>query len=269
MGFASHAAAARGVPSVSGKVARIQIETMVSVKRGDSALRNSFRYSVQDNQLQVEHNSHLIDVAPRPDPEVSVIQTVTGAFWHTADSGEIVLRRAEEPGGIQNYTIHWLRPDHSLAFIESSDGRFVTNLTDSPDSAAGSAELVASSGPPAVFRIDRMENIDAWVNISTDRGFVGVHADSKRVRVSASELFASPHLLVSAVSKSRHYRPSAATSRDDRLSPCLQRTFGRGSRDTRMLFTQSSLLRMADISSAEVPMGRSDSGTSQMVLRST
>lgn len=175
----------------------LHIETTVSVKRGDPAFRNLLKCSLHNGQLQVEHNSHLVDIAPRPDPEVFAIQTATGKYWHTADSGEIVLRRAQEPGGAQRYTIHWLRPDHSEAFIQSSNGRFVTNLPNPLDLQPGSVGL-AVDDQPSVFKIDRLENSESWIEFATDRGFVGVDADSKRVRLSAYDLFALPHLLISA-----------------------------------------------------------------------
>ena len=72
-----------------------QIKTTITVKRGDIATRNRFEYSLHNGQLQVEHNSHLLDVVPRPEPQVFAIQTASGKFWHTADGGEIVLRLSQ------------------------------------------------------------------------------------------------------------------------------------------------------------------------------
>ncbi|MDA1054932.1 MAG: hypothetical protein O3C40_31295 [Planctomycetota bacterium] len=185
----------------------IQVKTTINVKRDDIATWNRVKYSLHKGQLQVEHNSHLLDVVPRPEPEVFAIQTASGKFWHTADSGEIVLRLAQEPGGAERYTLHWLRPDHSEAFIQSSDGRFLTNLSSPLDASPGSLRLADVNGWPSVFKADRVEDSESWIEFATSRHFVGVDADSKRVRITAYELFASPHLLISATGESNITKP--------------------------------------------------------------
>lgn len=174
------------------------VGTTIDVKRGDKAPLNGVKYSLDNGQLRVEHNSHLVDVVPRPAPEVYAIQTASGEFWHTADGGEIVLRRPRRPGDAEPYTIHWLRPDNSEAFIQSNDGRFVTNASGPLYESPGFLRLSDGNDWPAVFQIDRPEANESWVTFSIGEHFVDVGADPKRLRTTRYEVFASPHLLTPA-----------------------------------------------------------------------
>lgn len=178
------------------------VDTTIEVKRGDEGLMNRVRYSLENGQLRVKRNGHLVDVVPRPASEVYAIQTASGEFWHTADGGEIALRRSRELGDAERFAIHWLRPDHSEAFIQSSDRRFVTNTSGAFDESPGCLRLASESDWPSVFRIDHVEDSESWIEFATGRHFVDVDADPKRVRTTRYSQFASPHLLTSAAVES-------------------------------------------------------------------
>lgn len=184
-----------------------QVKTTIKVKRGDKAPLNQVKYSLHNGQLQIEHNSHLLDVVPRPEPEVFAIQTASGKFWHTADNGEIVLRPPRETGGTELYTLHWLRLDHSEAFIQSSNGRFVTNMRSPSAGSPGVLGLSDENHWPDVFRINRVKESESWIEFGTRQHFVDVDADSKRVRTTRIQVFASPHLLIRASGKSNMLKP--------------------------------------------------------------
>ncbi len=167
------------------------VDTTITVKRGDKVPLDRVKYSLDRGQLRVEHNRDLIDVVPRPASEVFAIQTASGEFWHTTESGDVVLRSHNEVGDAEMYTAHWLRPDHTEAFIQSSNGRFLT----------GSSGILTCSDRndwPSVFRIDRVEANDSWRRIATGQRFVDVEADPNRVRTTSYEVFASTHLLKAA-----------------------------------------------------------------------
>jgi hypothetical protein len=171
------------------------VDTTIDVNRGDKSLRNRVKYSLGNGQLQVIHNLHLVDVAPRPAPEVYAIQTVSAEFWHTADGSEIALRRPRELADAEPYTIHWLQPDHSEAFIESNDGRFVTNALDPLFESQGFLRLSDGNESRSLFKIDRVRANESWTTFATGEHFVDVNATPHRTRTTRYEVFASPHRL--------------------------------------------------------------------------
>ncbi len=184
-----------------------QLKTTINVKRGDKAVLNRVKYSLHNGQLQVKHNSHLVDVVPRPESEVYAIQTASGKLWHTADGGEIALQLSRGLGGAERYTIHWLRPDHSEAFIQSRDGRFVINTSSLLDESQGFLRLSDGDDWPSVFKIDRVAETESWIHFAVGRHFVDVDADPKRVRTTRYELFASAHILMKAAGESDNTKP--------------------------------------------------------------
>ncbi|QDT03257.1 WD domain, G-beta repeat [Rubripirellula lacrimiformis] len=194
-----------------------RVETTVNVKRGDEAARNQIRYSLRDDQLQVEFNLQLIDVVPRPEPEVCSIQTASGNSWHTADSGEIALRALDQAASAkpasaklasaEPYTIHWLRPDRSEAFIQSSDGRFVTHTSSLRDSPQGVLKLSGGNDWPSVFKVARVEGNEPWITLAAGQHFVDAGADPKRVRTTVYELFASPHFFSKTTDDVKNAKP--------------------------------------------------------------
>lgn len=188
---------------------RFEVKATINVKRGDKAPLNRVVFSLQDGQLQVKVNSRLVDVSPRPEPEVSAIQTASGRFWRTSENGEITARDFFDVSGVQLFTIHWLRPDRSEAFIQSSDGRFVTNTSGPLDESPGVLALSDHDDRPCLFKIDRINHDGSWIHFATGRHFVDVNADTNRVRTTCYEQFATPHFLKKVTVASDDIKPVA------------------------------------------------------------
>lgn len=217
-----------------------QVSTTIHVKRGDKSPLNRVSYSLHNGQMHVQRNSHLLDVAPRPEPEVFAIQTATGRFWNTSDDGQTSFTR--EPGEAEAYTIHWLGPDHKEAFIQSSNGRYLTNRSGPLDTSPGFLGFSEENDWQSVFKIDRIDPDEPWVELSTGQHYVDVGADPKRVRTTRYELFASPNHLIrhaggSDIPQTVTPPPAITIANDASNSPSVRRFKGHTNVIRAVLFT--------------------------------
>jgi WD40 repeat protein len=184
-----------GSHKLQAKWGNLRLDTQVNVKRGDQASLNRIQYSLRDGQLEVAFNSRLIDVVPRSGKQVFAIQSSSGMYWQTGDGGEIMIRPLQEVGTPEMFTIHWLRPDHSEAFIQSGDGRYLTDLPGVSNLSPSLLETCKKGDWPTTFDVSGVKNGEPWIRFATGQHFVDADADSNRLQLSRYAAFASPHLL--------------------------------------------------------------------------
>ena len=171
-----------------------QVETTIHVERDDPVHKNQFRCSVEDGQLRLYHGRHLLDFAPRPEPEVFAIQTAGGDFWH-AEAGRIKLREFATLDQADSFTIHWIRPTRTRAFIQTESGNFVTNSHRDPELLLGTTEP-SDENAPAVFEINRENDEQDWVVLKVDENVIGSDAESREARSTPYAAFGLAHRLV-------------------------------------------------------------------------
>ena len=83
----------------------------------------------------------------------------------------------------------------------------MTNKSSPLDEYPGILRLGDKHDWPAVFKIDRVDDSESWIEFATGRHVVDVDVDPNQVRTTRYELFASPHLLISAAGKSAIIKP--------------------------------------------------------------
>lgn len=184
-----------GTHKLQAKWGKHQLDTQINVKRGDQASLNRIRYSLDNGQLEVAYNSRLVDVVPRPDQQIFAIESSSGTYWQTSEDGEIVLRPMQDSDAPEKFTIQWLRPDRSEAFIQSGDGRYLTELSGALSSLPLLLKTCNEDERPTTFKISDVKDGKPWIRFAVGQHFVDADSISNRVQLSRYEAFASPHLL--------------------------------------------------------------------------
>ncbi len=169
--------------------------TSIQVKRGDQALGNTVNFSVKEDQLRVTHNSHLLDAVPRPPAEKFTIQTPSRGSWYSDEEGGISVRHADGADP-EEFTVHWLKPDFSEAFLQNSTGQYLSVASKPIDAPPGRVSVVGTETPASVFSMLTMKNQGKWVRVSARQLFLDAENKQPQVQATSYDIFATPHLLL-------------------------------------------------------------------------
>ena len=169
--------------------------TSIQVKRGDRSIANLINFSVNDDQLRVTHKSHLLDAVPRPAAEQFIIQTPSRGSWYCDDQGGISVRPSTGAEA-EKFTVHWLKPDFSEAFIQNNKGQYLSVAWKMIDTPPGGVSVVGTETPASVFSLRTMTNQSKWCLISSSQLFLDAESKEPQVRSTSYDVLATPHLLL-------------------------------------------------------------------------
>ncbi|MEO1527871.1 MAG: hypothetical protein AAFX06_20765 [Planctomycetota bacterium] len=186
-----------GQHQLAGEWQGHEVAATIHVERDAPSYRNQFQFSLNNGQVSLQQNVHLMDIAPRPEAEVFAIQTASGKFWHADRQGRVTLRETKQLASADRFKVHWLRPDHGQAFIQASDGSFVTNRFRDPELLCGSKADSSQPAPPAVFTFHSRDAED-WVEVTIGENVIGSDTLYENIACTPHDAFALPHRFVDA-----------------------------------------------------------------------